>query len=117
MRCLIINGMERGLLLDVRQPMPEIRVAHRPRPIMNITRRVDLPECRDPIEDRVYKVCFRGIDGEMALYSRSGSSLDILAEQEWLVPRRCESELRRGGTVLWVSPGVVILDPDLKEQK
>ena len=87
-RCLIINGLDRGTVVDLYHAPPELHVAIPPKVSLmaSYTRTKDWDPTKDHYR-RVYRRCFVPYDGEVVLYSTSGSSLDILAEREWIMPK------------------------------
>jgi len=83
-RCLIIEGVDRGILIDLPRYVPEIRLAIPPKYNTGIRKfAADYMPGQDSY--RTYQCCFKSVDGEMALYSSSGSSLDILSARTWIV--------------------------------
>jgi hypothetical protein len=70
---VILDGYHRNTVMQLPQYLPEIHV-----PLSSSVKITDESVVRDILERITYKVVFHAVDREMALYSRTGNSMDFL---------------------------------------
>jgi len=85
MRVIIIDGFHKGHVLDVQKPIPEIKLL---KPTTITVCDCDNPSFLPPSkkegerfdfepQEITYRVCFTSVDGNVALFSRTGESTSI----------------------------------------
>jgi len=83
-KAIVIDGYHRGYCLLVSSLYPDIKLCVEPKIGLGNIKLDDPSIATMMTEYKIYRVAFRSIDGEMALYSVDGSGESFLKFANWI---------------------------------